>query len=667
MLLIAACGVRAPAPLDVAKLLATRGPVEAHRDLEIRILANPRDLQARLALAAIDEQLGRPSEAIDELDAVERQGGPVGVRWHPSDRARLTRLLVARARARVARGSAAALADFTRAAQLGAALTPDELAAARIADAIAKLRHVDGGVRDDGRAELAALASREPIWRGAAPDASPAQHAAFGAWLWAHGARREAYEQLAAWHDTTRPPRDAAPQAAYLRAVAWWRPSWLGERAPPDASEQVGPERCRFACAPTDALGDPDAERALLGSPIGTRTSDPADAAALAVITLRGALRGDGPWWQLLAARVELAKLDLHAIPIGARGVFARLLGKHEPDATAAELEHASDDGRLLAAAERVIEGATPDEVREALGPAAAWADGRALLAVAEPAAPVEPSDARALAVARYVSARVGAVGEAPLVALARAYDRDPAIAARLGRELVAQSVDGARAHAAVGAAFEALGDAQSARTEWQAAADGDPAFDTGLAEAIARAGDGDAALVAMAAAAARDGDPAPVLALVARALLDAQRPVDALVAARQAIDLAGPEALAPALDVAIAASRAVHRGTQADQLLGERAKLAPPLALVALPFDDPTDIHTALGELAHAPTAAATAHAWVAAAWNPRDVELRVALLHALAHDDPRRPTLLAELVALAGDPAPSRALAAVRAVRAR
>ncbi len=205
------------------------------------------------------------------------------------------------------------------------------------------------------------------------------------------------------------------------------------------------------------------------------------------------------------------------------------------------------------------------------------------------------------------------------------------------------------------------------ARTEWQAAFDGDAAFATGLAEAIARAGDGDAALVAMAAAAAGSGDPAPVLVLVAHALLDAQHPVDALVAVRSAIDLAGPEALASALDVAITASRLAKRDAQADALVVKRARLAPPLVLVELPFDDPTDVAAALDELAHAPTAAATARAWVAAAWNPRDVELRAALLHAIPADDPRRPTLLAELVALAGDPDPERALAAAHAVRAR
>jgi hypothetical protein len=666
--MLGACGVRAPSPVDVPSLLSKRGPIEAHRDLEIRILANPRDIQAHLALAALDDRLGRPSEAIDELGAVEKQGGPIGVRWHAADRDRLARLLVARGQARATRGSPAALADLSRARELGATVAPDVLASARVAAALGKLRHVDAGLRAEGRTALAALASSphaDPSWRGAADDASAAAHGAFGAWLWTHGARREAYEQLAGWHAVTPPPRDETLQAAYLRAVAWWQPSWLGERPPPEPSERIGPERCRFGCEATSALGDPEAERALLGSPIGARTTDPAEAAALAAITLRGALRGDGPWWQLLASRVDLVKLDLHALPKPLRATFARLVGKREPPPKPDELDHATDDVRLVAAAERVIAGAEPSKIRAMLGGSADSPDARALLAIAEPAAPLGFADARARSIARYVTARTGVAADAAFVALARAYDRDPAIAERLGRDFVAQAVDGALAHAAVGAAFEALGSARVAREQWQAAFDGDRSFATGLAEAIARDGDGDAALVAMASAAAYSGDPAPVLTLIAHALVDARRPVDALVAARSAIDLAGPEALAPALDVAIVASRLVKRDAQADGLVVQRARLAPPLVLVALPFDDPTDAAAALDELVHTPNAAATAHAWVAAAWNPRDVELRAALLHALPADDPRRPTLYAELVELAGDPEPERALEAVRALR--
>ncbi|HEX4454408.1 MAG TPA: hypothetical protein VH143_26285 [Kofleriaceae bacterium] len=685
---LAGCGVRAPKPIDVAHLLATRGPIEAHRDLEIRILADPRDIQARLAVAALDDQLGRPAEAIDELDEVEKQGGVLGVRWRDADRARLARLLVARGRARLARGSAAALDDFERALGVGAriessaapaAIAPVELVGARAAAALAKLRHVDAGLRAEGRRELAAIATQsgaDPSWRGAAPAGSAIERAAFAEWLWAHGARREAYEQLVAWHAAAGPQSSAGARAAYLRALAWWSPIWSGESPAPSDAELVGPERCRFGCRARDALGDDEAERALLGSPLGARVTDPADAAAWAAIALRGALRGSGSWSQQLAARVDLGTLDLHALPRLVRPTFARLkgvTGKREPAPTAAELDAATADERFVAAAERVVIGSSPAAVRAALGESLDRADGRALLAIVEPIVPVAIAEARARAVARYVAGRTGAAttdDEAAFVELARAFDRDPAIAERLGRDYVARAVDASLAHAAVGAAFEALGDARVARAEWQAAVDGDPAFAAGLAEAIARAGDGDAALVAVAAGAAGSGDPAPVLVLVAHALLDAKRPIEALAAARSAIDLAGPEALAPALDVAIAASHVAKRDAQADSLLARRAKLAPPLALAVLPFDDPTDAGAALDALGHSPTAAAeAARAWVAAAWNPRDVGLRVALLGALPPGDPRKPTIVAELVELAGAPDGDfeAALRAARAVRAQ
>src|SRR5689334_8092796 len=97
--------VRAPAPLDVKSLVAQRGSIEARRDLTARVLAHPRDVQARLALAELAEQAGRPSEALEQLEAVENLGGPLGTRWHDADRGRLARLLLARGRARLQRSS----------------------------------------------------------------------------------------------------------------------------------------------------------------------------------------------------------------------------------------------------------------------------------------------------------------------------------------------------------------------------------------------------------------------------------------------------------------------------------------------------------------------------------------------------------------------------------
>ena len=682
--LAAACAT-APAPIDVTALVAKRGPVDARRDLEIRVLANPRDVQARLAVAALADQLGRPSEAIDELEAVQRLGGPLGARWHADDRARLARLLLARGRARLVRGSANALRDLTRARELGATVPAGELAAARGVMGLVELRHVDSDERATGRATLAALvATGDPSWVGARPTAPPDARARFGAWAWWHGARREAYEQLAAWHDATKPPRDLLYQTLYLRARAWWSPVWLAGTTPDDR-ELVGSEACRVACDATAAIGDPDAERALLSAPMTTRTAVPEAATAFAAITLRAALRGDGSWGRLLFARVDSARL-----PRPAHVVFARLAGRRDAGGDVEPMTSADD--HLVVAAARALGGGSVASVRAALGKLAETDDGRAVLAIVEPAPAYTGADPRSDAAARFARGRMVAIvtshgmpqepgapamraerveaagvpAEAVLAEIAHAFQRDPSVAERLARELVARSVDAALGHATAGALFDALGDPARARAEWQAAADAsdEPAFAAGLAEAMAHTGDGDAALVIATGAAAASGDPAVVWVAVGRALLDTHRTVDALTAAGSAIDLAGPDAIGDALDLAIEASTLAERTSQAEALAARRARVAPP-STNDHAADDPTDAVAARQALAQLATASTIARAWVASRWNPRDVELRAALLAAIAPDDPRRGALIAELVTLAGDPDHARALDAALALR--
>jgi len=601
--------MRTPAPVDVSGLVARRGAVEARRDLAARVLDDPRDVQARLALATLAEQTGRPTEAIEQLEAVLRLGGPFGTRWHDEDKARLGRLLLARGRARLARSSPTALEDLERAAKLGGTPSDDELLSARIAVATAQIRHVDAEVRAKGRATFAILsrpvtpgtnresaerakamgqavsgttadsgvavgdaaatganmigatvvgsapisgpnvrptntaldATDEQTWLGALPEATPTQRGTFGIWLWSVGAKREAYEQLLGWHTATRPPRDPAFQAAYLRAVAWWSPIWLGEIPPPPAEDLVGSERCWFP---------------------GTRCDPPV--------------------------------FELPPLP---------------------PVEDAGDSAR----------------------------------------------DPRIAAAARYASTRVGAAVTAVTIApIAAAYLRDPVIADRLGRDLVATSVDGSVASAALGALFAALGDRPRARAAWQDAATQSPeaAFQRGLADAIGRTGEGPAAHVVAIAAAAASGDPAVVWNGVAAALLDANKPVDALSAARDALELAGPDELPRALDLAIEASRALGRTAQADAMVLQRAQLAPRGRAID------ADALAALAEHRANPTASSTAELWVVSRRHPRDIDLRVALLAALDVDDPRRSTVVAELVDLTGDDDPVRAYTAVTAL---
>src|SRR5262245_30869889 len=270
--IVASCGVRAPSPIDVGALLRARGPVEARRDLEVRILADPKDVAARLALAALDDTIGRPGEAIEQLAAVEALSGPIGVRWHDDDRARFARLVLARAWVRLARGAPTALADLERARGLGARVDDSDVARARIAIAIGQLRHSDARTRAAGLRAIADLAGTrlaQPGWRGARRDGTAFDRANLGVWLWSIGARRASWDALAAWHDATAAPRDPALEAAYVRAFAWWTPSDL---PPPPEIDLVGAERCRFAppsCRPGEiARADADAQRALLAAPI---------------------------------------------------------------------------------------------------------------------------------------------------------------------------------------------------------------------------------------------------------------------------------------------------------------------------------------------------------------------------------------------------------------
>ena len=664
----AGCGIRAPSRIDRAALVAKHGAVEARRTLELRVLRSPGDVAARLALAALDEDLGRPSAAIEQLEAVEAIGGPIGTRWHAEDRARLARLLAARGTARLVRESPAALADLLRARRLGATVDERGVASAKRARAIAQLRHVDAKERAAGHLLLRELA-RSPVAEPAWAISTPAERGTYGAWLWRVGARRAAWEYLAAWHAATAAPRDPALQAAYLVALAWWSPH---DAPPPPAEDLVGPERCRFGpaarCDARAILDEPAALPGLLAAP-SPPTANPLQASAWLSLTLAQALRGEASWGAALASRVDLAALPVSSLPPPSRAAFARLAGRD-----AAGLDPATS-GNLLAAAGRALEGAPAAELRAALGALADTDEGRALLRVVEvpaapaapPAAPASAVSAAAAAAAGYARARVPAGPPATALApLATAYARDPAIADRLALDVIATAPDAAPAHASLGALFEALADPARSRAAWQAAVDAspEPAFLRGLAEAAARARDPDAALVLATTAAAASGDPAVVWIAIARTLDGVGAHVHALEAARGAIELAGRDAIADALDAAISASLALGRTAQAAALSARRATVAPPPPPPP-PRDNPTDAAAALAAHRAHPTAGTADRLWVASRWNPRSVALRAALLAALAPDDPRRRLLSTELLALAADPDASLGRAAVAALR--
>ena len=660
VLAIASGCVRAPALLDVTGLVKVHGEAGARGELEVRILDDPRDVQARLALATLADRGGRPTQAIEQLEAVLRLGGPIGTRWHDEDRARFARLVRARGMVRLQRRAATAFADLERARSFGAVVDAVTLAEARSLVAIDQLRHVDGRTRAAGQRTLAELRGQpfaDASWVGALADATPRDRGLFGVWLWRMGAKRAAYEALAAWRATTA-ERDVATSplhAAYLRALAWWTPI---EGALPPVAELVGPARCWFvACSPAEVLEDRDAARrseAVAAMAVGPRVpATERDAAAWASILLEAALVDGTPWGAYVARRVHLGRVARIAGQVAAGGV-----------------EELSPWQRLLVAFDRVLAGGSRAQVSAALGEQVDTPVGKAVLAILDPSTAPVVGAPRSAAIAAYLARRGLTVVETG--AIVAAFLRDPAIADRLARDVVARAPDAAVANAALGTMWSLLDDPARARMAWEAAveASSEPAFVRGLAEAVARAGDADAAMVHGTAAAAAAGDPAIVWTSLSRTLQAVGRHQHALEAARSAIDLAGREALPEALDAATAASRSMGRTKQVDALVARRAKVAPPIVadVEVATHDDPTDAQGAIAAYQRRATASSIARMWVASRWNPHDVTIRAVLLEAIAVvDDPRRVLLIAELVALAGSADDERARAAVRAVGIR
>lgn len=666
---LAATGcVSAPRPIDVAAMVNAKGALIARQDLEVRVLSEPRDVQLRLALARLAADAKRPAQALAELEAVIRIGGPLGTRWHADDKATFARLLAARGRVRLARGAASALDDLARARDYGAAIDARELERARAAVAVAQLHHVDPKERAQGQAGLAALAGSpvaDPSWVGAKPQPVPRDRGEFGAWLWQRGAKRAAYEALHDWFTTTG-AKGGPLHDAYLRALAWWTPVDLPS---PPSGDLVGAERCRFAgaarCAPEDVLDDPAAAAALLTSPVAASSTE-ADAGAWLALTLGPALRGEAGWGESVARRIDLATAKSAAIAPYARAAAARLTGKRDAGLDDAALGELRPSQRLVVAAGRVLDGDSAARVRAALGSLDGSPDGLALLRILEPAAPAPFADPLAAALGAYLHVRH--LDGVPVAAILAAYRTSPTRADLLAADAIAEAVDAARAQAALGAVFDVLGDPARARAAYQTAVDAspEPAFVAGLGEAMARANDPDAAMIQATTAAAASGDPAIVWVGLARALVGIGEHVHALEAARTAIDLAGPEMIGPALDVAITASRALRRDAQVAALIERRRMVAAPVR-IDRGVDDPTDATAAVAAAPKLPAVVATERLWIASRWNPRDVASRAALLTSIAPDDPRRTILVTELVGLAGDRSPLVGREAVAALAAR
>jgi len=191
--LVAGCAARQPANVDA--LIAKKGVDGARADLEFRIASHGGDLDARRALARLDQQHDRPGSAIRQLLEVERVGGPFGTRWNADDRRRLAHLLVRRAWVRAARFAPSAVADLAHAAQLGETIDPALQLRADQGLALGELRHASDPVRARGIEHMAALLPR------IAPDVTDpiAMRARIGRIAWRFGARRATLDVLEPW------------------------------------------------------------------------------------------------------------------------------------------------------------------------------------------------------------------------------------------------------------------------------------------------------------------------------------------------------------------------------------------------------------------------------------------------------------------------------------
>ncbi len=537
--MIAALGCRGA--IDAASLERRLGPDGAAEELRYRLAANAGDAALWSALATVEAGRGRSGAAIEAYQRAEALGAPFRAGLDDRDRAALAQLLLARADARVARGSSGADADVARARRLDATAPPTLARAAALIAIAGDLAHTDPARRDRGRARLATIdAARARAW---APDATDAEVASTAAWLDDAGARRSALALLddraeRAAARGVAPAWDPATTARWLRLRRWWGgPGDAVELTALDRARAAGLDTCAWARGPRDpgcdvraAAGSADGvapawEPALVAAwqRDGWRVREPDDAMAWMIVAGRAVARGELPSWAV-AVRTHVdveAVRAATALPAWATAALATL----DDPAAAPPLPVTSVD--------------------------------------APEASPV-PWSRRVAALA------VGADGDAALAdglaAVVTAYARDPALADRRAEDLAGAAIDLAVVAPALGRTFTLQGDPARARAWWQRGVDASPEEPTlalGLALAMIRAGDGPAAQQQLVRAAAGSGDAATTLYRAARGFAAAGATLDALTACKLALEHAAPGDEAMVAD--LAASLLAQLGRERD------------------------------------------------------------------------------------------------------
>ena len=643
-------------------------------------------MRAHLELARLEARAGRPGAALRHFeiarrnDALTRADGDV-----------LADLLVTRFGQRLAHGDGQAYRDIEAAISIAgdriASTTLELRAEARFLAALAAFRRGNRWGRREGREHLARageLAPSDPRLAARAPqDATPDSLAAAALWLYRGGALREAKDLL------DRYASSGGGDAAALRAWVATRVWWGDDRTEPAVHRRLqdaGVSTCALATTAGDSLpsdcaaglwsvavGD-RAQAALVAERAavhGWRTSDATEAAAWAVIGLRGWLDGRTSWSGFVRQRCDVAGVAAAAdLAPEAAATFLRLAGR--PDQARAALDRAItaalDPKRaiageaagygLLLAAEAALVGTYPDDVVAALGArainlaqnsaqnsalvedlwlfAALRAGGQAeILAQAPgPAAAQRYWWRNPHALVGDESRRVEVTA---LMDVARGYLHDPAVADREAGDFVDGVAYIGRRGPMVAALFAAMGDSQRARAWAQrvvAANPRNPVHVFALAASVAAAGDATRAAVDFTAAAATSGDSGATSLQAARVLSATGHPLEAIAMGRRALAVTAPLGRAPVYRVVARAMTAMGRDGEAARARARAERLAPadrplepknqPAGGVGEGPGDPSDVAMALARARAAGSPeAARAILLDAAAWNPDDERL--------------------------------------------
>lgn len=258
------------------------------------------------------------------------------------------------------------------------------------------------------------------------------------------------------------------------------------------------------------------------------------------------------------------------------------------------------------------------------------------------------------------LAADVGLPDQAgPLSAIARAYDRDPALAERLATDWIDGAVAAAERAPAMVELFRRAGDPERADRVARILLDADPDDPQALllaAETAAAMGQGERADVLALRAAARSGDAGTTMRRATRSFLAAGALRGGLVAGRWALSVTPPGEDLELLEIVARTMLTMGRRSQADEVLAELERRFPEPAREAA-----RRRAARITQAGGAPLARGAERPVFASVTDPRYAlaradahrERRAAILLRAAAWNPTSPALLAALAAGGGESA--------------